>query len=206
MLPCAERVVGGTRHNRRITPRSTPTEQHEAATAQRSTEVWNQKQLNPRRPKRILCPMETGGRRRNRKAAPSNNDVTERTAINHQAHIPTPPRAVPPLTSLKRYASDLMLPFGAYFLLSMNELHLGFLRKWHVKALIVFSVMTFSEILQLFGVYFFGGTFDMVDILISNRRSSGSAGEALKVLLMRQSSNRLTRGVGALLSAKPDSK
>lgn len=27
------------------------------------------------------------------------------------------------------YASDLMLPFGAYFLLSMNEIQLRFLRK-----------------------------------------------------------------------------
>ncbi|MDC0325525.1 hypothetical protein OAM01_02090 [bacterium] len=69
-------------------------------------------------------------------------------------------------TNYYSYASDLMLPFDTYFLLCMNEFQLGFLRKWYVKALIVFSVMTFSEILQLFGVYFFGVTFDMVDILM----------------------------------------
>ena len=51
------------------------------------------------------------------------------------------------------YASDLMLPFGAYFLLSMNEIQLQFLRKWYAKVLIVFCVMTFSEIMQLFGGY-----------------------------------------------------
>ena len=64
------------------------------------------------------------------------------------------------------HASDLMLPFGAYFLLSMNEIQLRFLRKWYVKVVIVFSVMTFSEIMQLFGVYFFGVTFDLIDILM----------------------------------------
>lgn len=64
------------------------------------------------------------------------------------------------------YASDLMLPFGAYFLLSLNEIQLKFLRKWYVKILIVFSVMTFSEIMQLFGIYFFGVTFDLIDILM----------------------------------------
>ncbi|MBT5928408.1 MAG: hypothetical protein HOH33_17535 [Verrucomicrobia bacterium] len=64
------------------------------------------------------------------------------------------------------YASDLMLPFGSYFLLSMNELQFKFLHQWHVKALTVFSVMTFSEMLQFFGISFFGVTFDIVDILM----------------------------------------
>lgn len=64
------------------------------------------------------------------------------------------------------YAGDLMIPFGAYFLLCMNEIQLQFLRKWFVKALIVFCVMTFSEIMQLFGLYLFGVTFDLTDILI----------------------------------------
>ena len=64
------------------------------------------------------------------------------------------------------YASDLMLPFGSYFLLSMNEIQLRFLRKWYIKMVIVFSVMTFSEVMQLYGVYFFGVTFDLIDILM----------------------------------------
>jgi len=64
------------------------------------------------------------------------------------------------------FASDIMLPFGAYFLLCMNEIQLRFLRKWFLKALIVFSVMTFSEVMQLFGIYFFGVTFDILDILM----------------------------------------
>jgi hypothetical protein len=64
------------------------------------------------------------------------------------------------------YASDFMLPFGAYYLLSMNENQLRFLRKWYIKVLIVFSVMTFSEMMQLVGVYLFGVTFDIIDILM----------------------------------------
>jgi len=64
------------------------------------------------------------------------------------------------------YASNLLLPFGAYFLLSINEIKLRFLGKWYVKALIVFAFMTFSEILQIFGIYFFGVTFDLLDILM----------------------------------------
>ncbi len=64
------------------------------------------------------------------------------------------------------FASDLILPFGSYFMLCMFETQLQFLRKWFVKALIVFAVMTFSEIMQKFGFYFFGETFDILDILM----------------------------------------
>ena len=64
------------------------------------------------------------------------------------------------------YAGDIIIPFGAYFLLCMNEIQLQFLRKWFVKALIVFCVMTFSEIMQLFGLYLFGVTFYLADILM----------------------------------------
>ena len=64
------------------------------------------------------------------------------------------------------FASDLILPFGSYFMLCMFETQVQFLRKWFVKALIVFAVMTFSEIMQIFGFYFFGVTFDILDILM----------------------------------------
>lgn len=64
------------------------------------------------------------------------------------------------------YASDLILPFGAYFVLSMFEIQFRFLRNWFVKAIIVFAAMTFSEIMQIFGIYFFGVTFDISDILM----------------------------------------
>ena len=64
------------------------------------------------------------------------------------------------------FASDLILPIGSYFMLSMVEYQFRFLRNWFVKALIVFAVMTFSEIMQIFGFYFFGVTFDILDILM----------------------------------------
>lgn len=64
------------------------------------------------------------------------------------------------------FASDIMLPFGAYFLLCINEIQLRFLREWYIKVIIVFSVMAFSEIMQYYGIYFFGVTFDWIDILM----------------------------------------
>jgi len=64
------------------------------------------------------------------------------------------------------FASDIMLPFGVYFMLCMNDIQLRFLRKWQIKAGIVFGAMTFSEILQFYGIYFFGVTFDWMDILM----------------------------------------
>lgn len=64
------------------------------------------------------------------------------------------------------FASDIMLPFGSYFLLSLNEIQLKFLRKWYIKALIVFCVMTFSEVMQYFEIYLFGVTFDCLDIIM----------------------------------------
>jgi hypothetical protein len=64
------------------------------------------------------------------------------------------------------FASDLVLPIGVYFMLCMNEIHIRFLRKWSIKAIIVFSVMTFSEIMQAFDLCFFGVTFDFLDILM----------------------------------------
>ncbi len=64
------------------------------------------------------------------------------------------------------YFSDFILPFGTYFLLSANEYSIPFLRHWSVKALAVFSAATLAEILQYFGVYALGVTFDPVDILM----------------------------------------
>jgi hypothetical protein len=64
------------------------------------------------------------------------------------------------------YASDIMIPFGLYFLLCINESTMRFLRKWYVKALFIFGITTIIEILQLFGVYIVGVTFDILDILM----------------------------------------
>lgn len=63
------------------------------------------------------------------------------------------------------YFGDVQIPFAAYFLLSINEESISFLRPWLVKFGIVFLVMTTSEMAQFFGVELFGVTFDPYDIL-----------------------------------------
>jgi hypothetical protein len=64
------------------------------------------------------------------------------------------------------YFSDLIVPFGIYFLLCAYESWLSFLRHWHTKSLIVFSAAATAEILQYFGIYALGVTFDPVDLLM----------------------------------------
>lgn len=64
------------------------------------------------------------------------------------------------------YFSDLILPFGMYFVLTLNEVAISFLRKWYVKAGIIFSFTTIAEICQFFGIEVFGATFDPFDILM----------------------------------------
>ena len=64
------------------------------------------------------------------------------------------------------YVSDLIIPFGFYFLLCINELYIKILQKWYVKAAIIIVLTTLVEILQLFGVYALGITFDPIDILM----------------------------------------
>jgi hypothetical protein len=75
------------------------------------------------------------------------------------------------------YASDIIVPFGFYFVLSMNEIQIRFLQQWYAKAFIVFGLATFTEIMQIFGFYVLGVTFDIFDILMFG------IGVALAVLL-----------------------
>ena len=64
------------------------------------------------------------------------------------------------------FFSDIVIPFGIYFLLAIYEVNVSFLRKWWVKGAIVFGFSTLSEILQAFGIYMLGVTFDPLDILM----------------------------------------
>ena len=64
------------------------------------------------------------------------------------------------------YFSDIALPFGFYFLLCLNESALPSLKKRFVKSLLVFGAAAFAEILQLFGIYALGMTFDPLDFLM----------------------------------------
>ena len=59
------------------------------------------------------------------------------------------------------YFSDLVLPFMVYFLLC----NITFLPKWWQKAAVTFGIATAAEILQFFGVYALGNTFDPLDIV-----------------------------------------
>ena len=64
------------------------------------------------------------------------------------------------------YVSDLIIPFGVYFLLCINEITIRVLQKWYIKAAFIIGITTLAEILQLFGVYALGITFDPIDILM----------------------------------------
>ena len=64
------------------------------------------------------------------------------------------------------YFSDFILPFGMYFLLSLNDAAIPVFRKWYVKAGLIFALTTFAEICQFFGIEVLGVTFDPFDILM----------------------------------------
>ena len=63
------------------------------------------------------------------------------------------------------YASDFMLPFGMYFLLCISELNIPYLHKWYLKAGLILGITTLLEMLQYFGIYALGSTFDPIDLI-----------------------------------------
>ncbi len=73
------------------------------------------------------------------------------------------------------YFSDFLLPFGMYFLLSLNDVAIPVLRKWYVKAGLIFALTTFAEICQFFGIEVLGATFDPFDILMYGMGVSAAA-------------------------------
>lgn len=64
------------------------------------------------------------------------------------------------------YFSDLILPFGVYFLLSINDKSIPALRHWFIKAGTIFLLTSAAEICQFFGLEVLGVTFDPIDILM----------------------------------------
>lgn len=64
------------------------------------------------------------------------------------------------------YFSDAIMPFGFYFLLYFAEENISALKPRPVKAVIIFLVPTFAEILQYFHIYALGSTFDPLDIIM----------------------------------------
>ncbi|MBL7847424.1 MAG: hypothetical protein JNL40_08155 [Cyclobacteriaceae bacterium] len=64
------------------------------------------------------------------------------------------------------YFSDLILPFGMYFLLCIAEFNVTSLHQWYVKSGVIIGVTVLAEVLQYNGIYAFGTTFDPIDILM----------------------------------------
>ena len=63
------------------------------------------------------------------------------------------------------YYADVMIPFSFYFLLCINDKTLPFLRNWKIRAALIFTGATITEVLQYFGIYALGVTFDPFDIV-----------------------------------------
>jgi uncharacterized membrane protein len=61
------------------------------------------------------------------------------------------------------YCSDVIVPFGLYFLLCLNDGRVPLLGDWRVKSLLVFGVAATTEVMQAFGVPLLGRTFDPLD-------------------------------------------
>ena len=63
------------------------------------------------------------------------------------------------------YLIAITLPFGAYFLLALNNKACRFLRPWVIKSGIVFIVIASAEVAQYFGIPIFGETYDPWDFV-----------------------------------------
>ncbi len=95
------------------------------------------------------------------------------------------------------YASDVLIPIAAYFLLCMNEPAIPWLRSRKVKAIAVLTVASTAEILQGCGIPALGVTFDPIDFVMYG------AGVAIAMILDRFAlsilcaSRRAPAGVGS---------
>ncbi len=58
------------------------------------------------------------------------------------------------------------MPFGFYFLLSMDEQWIPVLKRWNVKWVIMFLLPSIAETCQYFGIPVLGSTFDPLDYLM----------------------------------------
>jgi len=84
------------------------------------------------------------------------------------------------------YFSDVAIPVATYFLLTlMKDPRFAFLQDWRRKALVVFGLASFAEILQAFHVPLLGRTFDPLDFAMY------AIGVALAVLIEKVLLDRL---------------
>lgn len=70
------------------------------------------------------------------------------------------------------YFSDVIIPFGFYYLLCATEFKIPQMKSWKVKLAISFFLPSIAETLQLFGIPFLGSTFDPVDYVMYGIGSS----------------------------------
>jgi len=66
----------------------------------------------------------------------------------------------------KSYFSDIVLPFGFYFLLCADEQWIPGLKRWEVKLVIMFLLPSIAETCQYFGIPVLGSNFDPMDYLM----------------------------------------
>lgn len=64
------------------------------------------------------------------------------------------------------YFSDLVIPFGYYFLLCLLEPQWRFFRRWETKTGAVFLMASTAESLQYLGLPALGSTFDPLDYVV----------------------------------------
>ncbi len=64
------------------------------------------------------------------------------------------------------FFSDIIIPFGIYFLLCLEATFVRLLRDWRVRAMLVFGVASATAVLQAFGVHLLGQTFDTLDFVM----------------------------------------
>ena len=55
---------------------------------------------------------------------------------------------------------DFLLPFGFYFLMIIASRNISLLKKWWLRVIILFTAVSTAELLQYFGIYALGSTFD----------------------------------------------
>ena len=67
---------------------------------------------------------------------------------------------------LQSYFSDIVMPFGFYFLLCADEQWIHALRRWEVKWATMILLPSIAETSQFFGIPVLGSTFDPLDYLM----------------------------------------
>lgn len=82
------------------------------------------------------------------------------------------------------YFADIFIPFGYYFLLTINSDN-KYLNKWWKRSLAVILLCATSETLQFFGIYALARVFDPVDYL------AYATGALLAAFLDRKIFNKL---------------